>query len=238
MLVIDGPFSDLDKARVEAIAEHLRRILNDPHVTIKKISPGSIVLRISSSEEALEQLNQLFVTGEVKELLGYRIREIKRLDEDTFTQFFKENWDELVKFVRDRPGRPLEAEDTALYAFSKAWEAGDLSKWALFRIARNAALDSARARQVSKRTEHAPEISELLKAVPTPEAILLHEELSTLLETALSSLAPQQRAVLTLRYLHEWPYRDVANALGMSESAVRLVALRARQRLKEALAHR
>lgn len=238
MLVIDGPFSDFDKARVEAIAEHLRRMLRDAHVTIKKVSPGSVVLVVSSSEEALGLLNRLFVSGEQNKLLGYPIREIKPLDEGAFAQFFKENWHELVWFVSRRLGQPLEAEDAALYALTKAWETGNFSKWALLRMARIAALHRSLVFYGAARAEHRPEISELLNVVPTPEAILVHKEQSATLETALASLTPRDRAVLTLRYFDEWSPRDVAAALGVSEARVSVLVSRARKRLRQALARR
>src|SRR5258708_7549301 len=73
VLVIDGPFSDFNKARVEAMAEHLRALLKDPHVTIKKILPGSVRLVVTSSLDTLSRLQSLISSGRVTDLLGYQI---------------------------------------------------------------------------------------------------------------------------------------------------------------------
>jgi hypothetical protein len=49
----------------------------------------------------------------------------------------------------------------------------------------------------------------------------------------LAKLPPPARAVLTLRIVHDMPFRDVAAALGISEEAAKKRAQRALRRLRE-----
>jgi RNA polymerase sigma factor (sigma-70 family) len=78
-LVLDGKFSTFDRARVEAVLQHLKTILEDSHITIKGIDSGSVRLLIESAQDTYEKMRQMVRTGELTTLLDeYPILEVDR----------------------------------------------------------------------------------------------------------------------------------------------------------------
>jgi RNA polymerase sigma-70 factor (ECF subfamily) len=69
----------------------------------------------------------------------------------------------------------------------------------------------------------------------TPEVTLLRSEALRALQTALETLPPQQRTVVTLRDVEGLESDEVCNVLGISESNQRVLLHRARLRLRAAL---
>lgn len=70
-----------------------------------------------------------------------------------------------------------------------------------------------------------------------PLAWLLSDERQRLVRTALERLSRQDAEVLLLKYTEDWTYRDLADHLGISESAVEARLHRARGRLRNELAN-
>src|SRR5688500_3334370 len=64
---------------------------------------------------------------------------------------------------------------------------------------------------------------------------LLSAERGRLVREALSRLPPRDADVLVLKYTEQWSYRDLAEHLGATESAIEARLHRARQRLREQL---
>jgi RNA polymerase sigma factor (sigma-70 family) len=71
---------------------------------------------------------------------------------------------------------------------------------------------------------------------PDPLGWLLTEERRTQVRAAMSRLAKRDAEILLLKYTEDWSYRDLAEHLGVSESAVETRLHRARQRLRTELA--
>ena len=69
-----------------------------------------------------------------------------------------------------------------------------------------------------------------------PLGWLLSEERRTHVRTAMSRLPKRDAEILMLKYTEDWSYRDLAERLGISESAVEARLYRARQRLRGELA--
>ena len=59
------------------------------------------------------------------------------------------------------------------------------------------------------------------------------DSLSMALLVVLESLSPEQRAVLLLRDVFDYPFAEIAGILGRSEDSVRQLAVRARKRVEE-----
>jgi RNA polymerase sigma factor (sigma-70 family) len=73
---------------------------------------------------------------------------------------------------------------------------------------------------------------------PDPLMWLLADERRRLVRESLQSLAPRDAEILLLKYTENWSYRQLAEHLGLSHSAVEARLFRARQRLREAFGAR
>jgi len=68
---------NLDTLPLEAIVEHLRELSGDISLTIRRIEAGSIVLVFEGSQQGFERIEALFKAGQLAELLGVRIEEVR-----------------------------------------------------------------------------------------------------------------------------------------------------------------
>jgi RNA polymerase sigma-70 factor (ECF subfamily) len=64
---------------------------------------------------------------------------------------------------------------------------------------------------------------------------LLAGERQVLVRKALNELSPRDAEILLLKYTEDWSYRELAEQMGLSESAVEARLHRARQRMRRAL---
>jgi RNA polymerase sigma-70 factor (ECF subfamily) len=71
---------------------------------------------------------------------------------------------------------------------------------------------------------------------PDPLAWLLANERRTQVQQAMARLGRRDSEILMLKYIEDWSYRELADHLGASESAVEARLHRARQRLRNELA--
>ena len=107
---------------------------------------------------------------------------------------------------------------------------------ALQRLATARAIDRLRQRY-REAARHEPAATELLTdALRSPADRAAAGELAEALRAALSDLPGQQPEAFCLHYLDGHSYREVADALGLSEGAVGLLLHRARARLRQSLA--
>jgi RNA polymerase sigma factor (sigma-70 family) len=132
-------------------------------------------------------------------------------------------------------GDPGEAEDSTQDTFFNAYRAlargnrpNDPRAW-LFAIARNAC--KARWRSKSHRPAEVELDPELALEASNRETTSASELLA-----ALERLCPNQRKVLVLRELDDLSFAEIANRIGLSESAVHALFFRARRTLREELA--
>ncbi len=150
--------------------------------------------------------------------------------ESLFQQYQRDVYRWIVRIVRD----PAAAEDLTVETFWRIHRAharfspeGNFSGWAR-RIATNAALDHLRQSR---------------REVPLPENIstggapdnVVQAETRRSIHRAISALAPRLRVVILLAFIEEEPYRQIADSLGISESAVKLRVFRAVRLLRKKL---
>jgi RNA polymerase sigma factor (sigma-70 family) len=126
---------------------------------------------------------------------------------------------------------PQDADDVlqetliaALRAYPRLRPGSNLRAWALA-IARNKAIDSARAR--GRRPAPVADTDDL----PAPPAA----ELDGDVWAAVRLLPPKQRAAVALRYAGDLRHREVAEAMGVSEEAARRSVSDGLKRLREEL---
>ena len=149
-----------------------------------------------------------------------------------FQVFVDEHAEAVHRFLVALVG-PQEAEDAlqetliaALRAYPRLRPGSNLRAWGMA-IARNKAIDSARAR--GRRPLPVEGVGESLAA---PEAASLDGDLWA----AVRALPPKQRAAVALRYAGDLPHREVGEALGCSEEAARKSVAEGLKRLREVLA--
>ncbi|MBQ2730195.1 MAG: sigma-70 family RNA polymerase sigma factor [Clostridia bacterium] len=108
------------------------------------------------------------------------------------------------------------------------------------RITRNLALKQHRARSAKKRNGSVADISlseldECIASLKTVESEIEGKELTRILNDFLSSLSARDRRVFVRRYWYMDKVTDIADRYGYSESKVKMILLRTREKLAEKL---
>lgn len=170
-------------------------------------------------------------------------------DQGAFQELFQKFSPRILHYVRRFVGSDAQAEEVTQDVFVQVFKfrhryqpQSRLASW-VFTIATNLCLNELRRpeRQLrvdlwDRRGEDRPEEPSL----PDPDAVTPEQgaatrELARRLEAAVSELPPKQRAALLLSRVDGLAYRDVGEALGCSEGAVKALLFRATQTLKRAL---
>ena len=155
-------------------------------------------------------------------------------DLDAFEMLFREHQSEvygwIVRIVRD----PGAAEDLTVETFWRIYRAHarfdparSFGPWAR-RIATNAALDHLKT--VRRETELPDDLSSPL--LPEPG---ISEEIRRKTARAFRSLPTKLQVAATLALIEEQPYKEIAEALGISTGAVKLRVFRAVRILRKEL---
>jgi RNA polymerase sigma-70 factor, ECF subfamily len=183
-----------------------------------------------SAEPAFERLARLPRAGPVR---GSReaalVRSAQRGSEDALEELFRRHWRPTHRAAFLVIHDSAAAEDIAQESFLAAIRALDrfdrrrpFGPW-LHRIAVNRAIDWSRSRK-------------LRREVAVPDETLREEgganQLSDELIAALAELAPEQRAVVVLRYLLDYTPGEIGAMLGMPRGTVNSRMRRALDRLR------
>lgn len=172
------------------------------------------------------------------------VERVRKGDTEAFAELVAAYRKPLYALVSGMTGENDESEDLTQTCFVEAFRRlGELrdekrfGPW-LYAIARNRCRDWIR--QQSRQPALVGDPSRLQPAarpeLPTSPRSSAFEELQReAVETAVASLPPEYRAVVTLRYVGELSYAEIAQATGASVSAVAMRWHRARKMLKERL---
>jgi RNA polymerase sigma-70 factor (ECF subfamily) len=149
--------------------------------------------------------------------------------EALFQQFHREVYGWLVRLTRD----PAASEDLTVEVFWRIYRAHarfdatrSFGAWAR-RIASNAALDHLR-----RASRERPRVT---SRVASPAVSTARRDRDLRVERAFLTLPPKLRVVAELALIEQWPQEEIADALGISRSAVKSRAARALKALKDAL---
>lgn len=172
-------------------------------------------------------------------------------DAEAFTRLVEAYERRIFRVAKNITDNEQDAEDVLQETFLKAYE--HLSEFQgnskfytwLVRIAVNEALMKLRKRKTDRSVpldeaiapgggEDAP-TREIAVWAENPEQQYSREELGTILDNAVQSLAPEYRTVFTLRDVDELSTEETAEALSLSIPAVKSRLLRARLQLREKL---
>jgi RNA polymerase sigma-70 factor, ECF subfamily len=170
-------------------------------------------------------------------------------DRAEFARMLEKYSDPIYRLALRMTGDAQDAEDVLQETFIKAMRAlpdfegrSSLSTW-LYRIGMNEALMLLRRRKNNLPLEPTDEADGSEGIEPRwledwccqPETELMNGETRKFLDTAIEHLTPGLRAVFLLRDVQGLSVRDTAEALSITESAVKVRLLRARLRLREIL---
>lgn len=156
----------------------------------------------------------------------------------------------VYRMVRDR----TLAEDLAQEAFIRAFNAigsyktsYKFSNW-IFKIANNHTIDYLRKRKLDTVSIHgsphagteeeASQTSIVLESTDEdPHAYVEHQELGGEIEEAIGELREEYRSVILLRHVEGYAYDEIAEIMDLPLGTVKTYLHRARNELKERLAH-
>ncbi len=133
-------------------------------------------------------------------------------------------------------------QEVATAAVEKGQQLRDSSKAApwLYRVAVVAALQhrrrQGRRRKLAERHTQQFPPPEYDLHEPDPLEWLLADERKAMVRQALERLPPRDAEFLLLKYTEDWTYRQLAEHMGLSTSAVEARLHRARQKMRRALA--
>jgi RNA polymerase sigma-70 factor, ECF subfamily len=172
-------------------------------------------------------------------------------DETAFPELFQRLGPRILQYVRRLVGSEARAEEITQDVFVQMFRfrhryrpESKLSTW-VFTIATNLCLNELRRPERQLRVdlrEHRLDESDRQDepSLPDPNAIdpeqgAAGRELARALETAVAALPPKQRAALLLSRIDGMAYRDVADAIGTTEGAVKALLFRATHGLRDRL---
>ena len=162
------------------------------------------------------------------------LKKARKLDEDALAQLTNENYEGVYRFFYYRTQTKEDAEDLTHEVFirmvrSIGTQTGVFSAW-LFRIARNLLVDHYR--KEGKNTVIAlEEIDKALPALRTKDAQapLKAEEI----RSTLSVLTDEQREVIVRKFFEGYTNQEIAEDLGKTAGAVKLLQFRALGALRQ-----
>ena len=178
-----------------------------------------------------------------------QLEALKKKDKEAFAQLVDQNSDRIYRLALKMTGNPQDAEDVLQETFIKAYRyigsfegRSKLSTW-LYRIATNEALMLLRKRKDGVTSiEEGVETDEgdtlpvqIVDWCCLPEKELMSTESQAVLHEAAMHLSDANRAAFLLRDVEGLSTHDAAEALDISESALKVRLMRARMQLREEL---
>ena len=167
-------------------------------------------------------------TANVREL----VERAKRGDRDALEELYLLHFDRIYSYLHMSVGNRHDAEDLTTQTFLKMleaigrfeWKSVPFSAW-LFRIAHNLAMDFFRAGKRVQPEEEVPEPPGSEEA--SAEFHALHSIGRSSMLDLIADLSPEQRQVLTLKFVFNFGNTEVATILGKTEGAVKSLQHRA-----------
>jgi RNA polymerase sigma-70 factor (ECF subfamily) len=159
--------------------------------------------------------------------------------DQAFAALYAEYFEPVYRYCRIRIADPHDAEDLAAAIFAKAFAAFPPAKreatrsW-LFAIAHNLLANHYRGRAQRNRTEPLDDELDYIDPGALPEQIIVAADERRSLNAALSALTGDQRQVVELR-LAGLTGPEIAEIIGRSHAAVKMLQLRAIERLRQIL---
>ena len=160
-----------------------------------------------------------------------------RKDQTAFGELYNRHVSRVYRHVYYMVGNPSEAEDLTAQAFLQAWKAieryqmrgAPFVSW-LMRIAHNLGVSHLRSRKPSSEL---PETLVDKSREGNPDDVLERQADGDRVHEAILRLREEHRRVLILRFVEDLEYREVAEIVGKSVPAVRVIQHRALNALRK-----
>lgn len=177
--------------------------------------------------------------GRDREAEEQRLIEAAQRDPARFADLYEHYFELVYAYVARRVRDRNEAEDVTAEVFHKAlrslprfkWTGAPFAAW-LFRISANLIADRAQ-RAARERSFEGDEDNSGGRAPQPQQTDLEQSERRASLFRSVDQLAEDQRLVLVMRFREEKSIREIADALGRSEGAVKQLQFRALEKLRE-----
>jgi RNA polymerase sigma-70 factor, ECF subfamily len=163
------------------------------------------------------------------------MRRVAKGDASAFRELFDRHQASIARFAFRFVGERGRAEELAQEIFFKLYRSAGTYrpsakfKTFLFRVAANHCLNELRRQEYQEERGETPEDETL--AVPTqsagPDETLAGKELEGVVREGLTQMSERERAAFTLCRWEGMAYRDISEALGCSEAAVKSLIHRA-----------
>lgn len=168
-------------------------------------------------------------------------------DQDAFRVLVERHSRSIFRLAYRMTNNEHDAEEIVQETFLRAYkrlgnfeERASFKTW-LYRIAINCSLDLVRSRQrvEEKREVEDAEGNDPMAAVaansPSPERLLLSDEVRRKVQSALGRLGPLERAAFVMRHFEGHSIEEIGKALGLRSSATKNNIFRAVQKLRREL---
>ena len=161
-------------------------------------------------------------------------------DRVAFSEIFQFRVNTLQRYIGSIVRDPERTQDAVAETFLDVWknlpklrEIDRFDGW-LLRIAHRRAMDELRKLKPSVALDDAPEVIDERRD-SSPSAAAEASADAEIVRAALAELPEAQREVVTLRYLQDMSYSEIAKQVGRSNDAVRQLHQRGMARLKRQL---
>ena len=149
----------------------------------------------------------------------------KRMDKASFEQLFRDNYGKAYYLALRILHDDEASKDVVADAFELVWrrlQDSDVDKLSsyLLTAVKNVCLDYIRKQNIRSRYVQAS-VMAVGKQSFNPEEVDLHEEKIQTIMRSLDELTPRTQQIVTMCYVQRKKYREVAEELGISESAVK-----------------
>jgi len=167
-----------------------------------------------------------------------------RTDKAAFETLFRRHYRQIYMFARSMLGSNEDADEVAQDVLLKIYRAAGTFKvgfrftpW-MYRIASNHCKNVLRHRQINQKLlEQLEPSDDIVPSAPeTPLEIYARGDIREHISKAIESVGRRYREVFHLRYMAGMSYKEIADALGLSVSAVETRILRGKVMLREKLA--
>jgi len=170
------------------------------------------------------------------------IQKARHGEPEAFGALYDAYFPKIYRFIFLKVSNKTDAEDICHQVFLNAWQSVGsyrsrgfpFSSW-LYRIAHNAVIDFYRTKKEHVAIELVPQ--ERFAATPETERELDQATELIAVQNALGELKSEEQSLLIMKFVGELSNKEIAEALGKTEGAVRVMQHRALKQLRQKLSH-